>query len=192
MEAYKVLKAIIKPIFVVLFRPTIINAGNIFNEGGIIFAGNHKMALDPLMVALSTKRIVRFLAKKETHEGFTRIFFKALKTIPVDRRNKDKSAINKAMKVLNDGEVISLFPEGTRNKTNDILLPFKFGAVSLAKKNNSPIIPFAITGEYKLFRKGIKIEFDTPIYVSSDMDLEEANQNLKNAVENLIKRNSTK
>jgi len=192
VEAYKVLKAIIKPIFVVLFRPTIINAGNIFNEGGIIFAGNHKMALDPLMVALSTKRIVRFLAKKETHEGFTRIFFKALKTIPVDRRNKDKSAINKAMKVLNDGEVISLFPEGTRNKTNDILLPFKFGAVSLAKKNNSPIIPFAITGEYKLFRKGIKIEFDTPIYVSSDMDLEEANQNLKNAVENLIKRNSTK
>ena len=97
-------------------------------------------------------------------------------------------AVDTAIKILKDNGVISLFPEGTRNKTNKILLPFKFGAVSMAQKTKSPIVPFAITGDYKLFRKGIKIEFGEPIDISK-MELQEANEYLMQKVEELIKKN---
>lgn len=54
--------------------------------------------------------------------------------IPVNRKEKDPTATLKAINVLNNGGAIGIFPEGTRNKTNELLLPFKFGAVSLAQK----------------------------------------------------------
>lgn len=188
MDSYKTLKFVLKPIFKILYRPTIINKEQIPKENAFIFAGNHKNALDPALVALSTKRTVRFLAKKELLEGKTKLFFKAVKAIPVDRSKANKEAINTAIEVLNNGDIISLFPEGTRNKTNKVLLPFKFGAVSMAKKTKSPIVPFAITGDYKLFRKGIKIEFGEPIDISK-MELQEANEYLMQKVEELIKKN---
>lgn len=188
MDSYKTLKFVLKPIFKILYRPTIINKEQIPKEKAFIFAGNHKNALDPALVALSTKRTVRFLAKKELLEGKTKLFFKAIKAIPVDRSKANKEAINTAIEVLNNGDIISLFPEGTRNKTNKILLPFKFGAVSMAQKTKSPIVPFAITGDYKLFRKGIKIEFGEPIDISK-MELQEANEYLMQKVEELIKKN---
>ena len=181
MDSYKTLKFI-------LYRPTIINKEKIPAEKAFIFAGNHKNALDPALVALSTKRTVRFLAKKELLEGKTKLFFKAIKAIPVDRKHTSVSAVDTAIKILKDNGVISLFPEGTRNKTNKILLPFKFGAVSMAKKTKSPIVPFAITGDYKLFRKGIKIEFGEQIDISK-MELQEANEYLMQKVEELIKKN---
>ena len=58
----------------------------------------------------------------------------------------------------------------------------------MAKKTKSPIVPFAITGDYKLFRKGIKIEFGEPIDISK-MELQEANEYLMQKVEELIKKN---
>lgn len=188
MDSYKTLKFVLKPIFKILYRPTIIHKEKIPTEKAFIFAGNHKNALDPALVALSTKRTVRFLAKKELLEGKTKLFFKAIKAIPVDRSKANKEAINTAIEVLNNGDIISLFPEGTRNKTNKILLPFKFGAVSMAQKTKSPIVPFAITGDYKLFRKGIQIEFGEPIDISK-MELQEANEYLMQKVEELIKKN---
>lgn len=187
MNAYKIIKFFLKPIFKILYRPTTLNIENIPNENAFIFAGNHKNALDPLLIALSTKRTVSFFAKKELLEGKTKLFFKALKAIPIDRTKKNQMATDTAIQILKNGEIISLFPEGTRNKTNNILLPFKFGAVSMAKKTNSPIVPFAITGEYKAFHKSIKIEFGEPIYVR-DMELPQANEYLMKTVEDLIKK----
>lgn len=184
-KGYKIIKGILSPIFKVLYRPTIINDINIPSSGPAILAGNHKKAVDPALVVISTKRMVRFLAKKELHQGWTRGFFKTMGTIPVDRSKKDVNATDFAIKSLQNGDLISIFPEGTRNKTKEVLLPFKFGAVSFAKKTNSPIIPFAITGEYKVFRKKIKIEFGKPIYVTN-MELKEANIYLANEIKNLI------
>lgn len=188
MNSYKIIKFFLKPIFKILYRPTILNIENIPDEIAFIFAGNHKNAFDPLLVSLSTKRTVRFLAKKELLEGKARLFFKALKVIPIDRTKKNKEATNTAIEILKSGGIISLFPEGTRNKTNNILLPFKFGAVSMAQKTNVPIVPFAITGEYKAFRKGIRIEFGEPFLVG-DMELPQANAYLMKKVEDLIRKN---
>ena len=70
---------------------------------------------------------------------------------------------------------------------NNILLPLKFGAVSLAKKTNSYIIPYAITGEYKFHSKNLTIRIGKPFKVTDD--LEKSNNQLKQEIINLIKKN---
>ena len=78
-----------------------------------------------------------------------------------------------------------IFPEGTINRTEDIILPFKIGAVKACSETNTKLVPFVITGNYKLFRKGIKIEFLEPMIISND--LEKANQELMNKISDKLK-----
>ena len=90
-----------------------------------------------------------------------------------------------AIDVLNDGGAIGIFPEGTRNKTDKFLLPFKFGAVSMAKKTGAKIVPFGISGDYNFRSKNLKIYFGEPFSVD-DLDLEKANEILANKIGELI------
>ena len=95
--------------------------------------------------------------------------------------------IEEAEKILNNGGTIGIFPEGTRNKTQNNLLEFRKGAVRIAKSTNTPILPFAIKGEYKLFRKSITLEFGNPIDVNK-MEIEEGNEYLRNEVLKLYRK----
>ena len=88
------------------------------------------------------------------------------------------------IKLLNEGFVLGIFPEGTRNRTSELLLPFKYGAVSLAFKTGAYIVPAGITGKYK-FRGKIKVKYGKPFKVSND--LESANVKLKEEITKLIK-----
>lgn len=112
-------------------------------------------------------------------------FFKATGCISVDRENHDQKAKSQALDILKKGGAIGLFPEGTRNKTDKKLLPFKFGAVSMAKKTDSYLIPFAIVGDYRFRSKNLTIKYGKPFKVGN-MQLEEANQKLYQTVEKLI------
>lgn len=124
------------------------------------------------------------MAKKEYFDNvFTRWFFKGVGCIPVDRSSKDKRAVDSALSVLKDGGAIGIFPEGTRNRTNNKLLPFKFGAVSLALKSDSYIIPFGISGKYKI-NGGLTVRFGKPFKVSSD--LEASNKRLYDEILSLM------
>ena len=115
-------------------------------------------------------------------------FFKAAGCISVDRSIHDENAKSAALDVLKEGKAIGLFPEGTRNKTDKFLLPFKFGAVSMAKKTDATIVPFGITGDYKFRSKNLTVRFGEPFKVG-DMTLEEANKKLEEVVGNLMKEN---
>ena len=127
------------------------------------------------------------MAKKEYFDNKkVAWFFKSAGCIPVDRAKKDPNATNNALEVLNNDGAIGIFPEGTRNRTKELLLPFKFGAVSMAKKTDSYIIPFAITGDYKFRSKNLKITYGKPFKVG-DMELEEANEKLYKEVKKLLK-----
>jgi 1-acyl-sn-glycerol-3-phosphate acyltransferase len=124
------------------------------------------------------------LAKKDLHDGKFGFFFRAVGTIPVDLKSTtNKAASNTAVEKLKEGNLINLSPEAKRNYTNELLLPFKYGAVSMAKKTNSIIVPYSITGEYKLFSNNLKIVFGKPIDVS-DINIEKANEKLFNAIKN--------
>lgn len=189
---YKILRFVFSPIFKIIYRPQIINSKYIPNDGAAIIAGNHKHALDPILVDICTKRIVFTLAKKDLHDGKFGFLFKAVGTIPVDlHASSNKEASKAAIAKLNNGNLINISPEAKRNYTKELLLPFKYGAVSMSKKTGCPIIPYSITGDYKLFSKNLKIEFGKPLYINN-YDIEDANQVLYNSVKELLIKNIKK
>lgn len=189
---YKIFRIIFLPLFKFIYKPQIINKNYIPTDGAAIIAGNHKHALDPILVDICTKRMVFTLAKKDLHDGKFGFFFRAVGTIPVDLKSTtNKSASNTAVEKLKEGKLINLSPEAKRNYTEELLLPFKYGAVSMAKKTNSVIIPYSITGDYKLFSKNLKIVFGKPIDVSK-LEIEKANEKLFNTIKRLLKENMDK
>lgn len=183
---YRILRPMDK-IFMKLFRPTYIGLENIPVDGGLILAGNHTSYLDPLLLMSSTKRCIHFLSKIELYKGIKKYFFKNVGIIPVDRKKKNPEAINLANKYLLDNKVIGIFPEGTINRTEDIIMPFKYGAVKMAKDTNSYIVPFAISNKYKFLRKSVIISFGKPYKVTGDIEKE--NKKLENKVIELLRSN---
>ena len=174
------------------YRPTIIGKENIPKKGAFVICGNHKHTHDQMNVMIVTNRIIHYMAKEEYFEGKYAWFFKLVGCIKVDRRIHDEVAKSKALNYLKKGEPIGIFPEGTRNKTLGTpeeveLLPFKYGAVSLAKKAGCPIIPFGIRGNYTGKKGRLVCVIGEPFSVN-DMDLEEANNKLREEISKLMKK----
>lgn len=184
---YKIVKTIYSILLNVIFRPTVIGKENIPKDGALIFAGNHKHAVDPVMVMANTNRIVHYMAKEELFKGLHGIIFEQMGLIKVYRGKSNPQAVIEAENILNNGGTIGIFPEGTRNKGKEELLKFRHGTVKIAQKTNTPILPFAIRNKYKIFRKSVVIEFGKPIDVNG-MEIEEANSYLKNQVLNLLRK----
>jgi len=177
-KGYIFLKTILKYPFKIWYNPKIIGKENIPTTGAIIICANHKHMMDQCPILISTKRMVHYLAKKEYFDGKFAWFFKMSGCISVNRSIKDTKASNKAIELLNQGHAIGLFPEGTRNRTKEKLLPFKYGAVSMAKKTNASIVPVGISGDYKFRSKNLTIKIGKPFKINN-MTLEEANNKLK-------------
>lgn len=187
MRGFRFLRFILAPIFKLYYNPTIIGKENIPKEGSILIVGNHKHLMDQCLAIISTKRVIHYMAKKEYFDGKFAWFFKLAGCIPVDRSKKDENAKNSGLEVLRNGEVLGLFPEGTRNRTENFLLPFKFGAVSMANKTDSYLVPFGITGDYKFRSKNLTIRFGKPFKACDD--LEKANKKLEEEVTKLMRQN---
>lgn len=177
---YRVVRGPLTAFFKAVYKPTIVGKRYIPEEGRIILAGNHTNYFDCILVASATKRCVHYLAKDELMKGPLKIVFKGLGIIPVNRRTKDKAAFESAVKTLSEEKVIGIFPEGTINRTDDIIMPFKYGAVKMSRDADCKIVPFAITGKYKPFERSIKLTFFEPI--DPIENLEEANRKLMNIV----------
>lgn len=183
---YRTLKFIGKPLFWLLFHPTIKGVENIPKDKPVILAGNHTSNLDAIFMLYAPHGIVHMMAKKELfNTKFKNAYFKSMGCISVDRTIHDKDAKSSAIKILQDGGIVGIFPEGTTNKTNKIILPFKFGAVSIANKSDAYLVPFSITGKY--FKRNITICYGEAYKVSSDLESE--NKKLENKVILLLKEN---
>ena len=187
---YRLLQPVTAVLIKLVYQPKIINKEVIPKEGAIILAGNHKMAFDPVLVSCGTKRTIHFMAKDVFFKGFRGFLFRSAGTLPVHVGKVHKDSFKSAIDILNQGKPIGVFPEGTRNYTQKPLLPFKRGAVTLAKETNTNIISFAIRGRYLPFH-GLAIEFGEPIDVTN-MELQEANQVLEEKVRELLLKNSSK
>ena len=104
--------------------------------------------------------------------------------IPVDRKIHDATVMPAVNKVLSEGGMVGIFPEGTINRTDDIIMPFKKGAVRMSLENNCKILPFAINGKYK--RGKLKIKFGDA-YFPETKDIEKETKLLEQKVIKLIK-----
>lgn len=185
---YTILRTLLKYPFKLWYNPKIIGASNIPKKGALIICANHKHVMDQCPILISTKRMVHYMAKKEYFDSKFAWFFKMAGCISVDRSIKDTAAKNQALELLNQGYAVGLFPEGTRNKTKEFLLPFKYGAVSMAKKTSAYILPVGITGEYKFRSKDLTIRIGKPFKINN-MELDEANDKLKKEISTLMKQN---
>ncbi len=265
MYGFRFLKGVLGIFFKFYYNPTIIGKENIPEDGAVLIVGNHIHLMDQCLPIMATKRPVHYMAKKEYFDDKkVAWFFKMAGCIPVDRSKKDQKASDTAIEVLNEKNVLGLFPEGTRNALkeekiielykncpekygdykkfkkqakkqrtsqinyleelvkdkkiteeeyadnilcadtyllklvkkkiitkkeydNTILLPFKFGAVSMAKKTDAYLVPFGISGKYKFKSKELIVRIGKPFKVSGDLEV--ANNKLRKAVCDLIKDN---
>ncbi len=129
---------------------------NIPESGAYILAANHFQYFDPLLVGLGIKgRQIHFMTKKEMFEKPLMAWFLTnLNAFPVDREAMDLKSLRHAMKVLESGKILGIFPEGTRSKTGEIG-DAKRGIITIAIKTKSDILPAALYNEDN-FKKGSK------------------------------------
>ena len=100
------------------------------------------------------RRKIFFLGKKEWFSSkFKSWFFRKLGGIPVDREKADITSLKNCLKTLKNGKTLVVFPEGTRNKTEEDLLPLKGGAAMLAYMSKVKIVPVAMSKRFRPFRK---------------------------------------
>lgn len=165
---YDFLKLIILVFVKLVFCLEIYGQSNIPKKGGAIIASNHISLLDPPVIGVSMQRYVHFMAKEELfkYPGFNWIITQ-LKAFPVRRGMADRTAIRTAINLLESGEVVGLFPEGTRSKTGVLGKP-EPGLAMIAVKTGTPIIPTAIIGTADFSKKLLpkfKVKFGKPIEV---------------------------
>ncbi len=138
----------------ILFPATFHHLENAQQSAPCIMISNHNSMLDPVYLAMANKRYhVRFLGKKElVNNPVCKWFFKLLDMIPVDRHNTDMTAIRTCMKVLKDGHVLGVFPEGTRHK-DGVMEELESGIALIALRSKATILPVYLSDKPKLFRR---------------------------------------
>ncbi|MET7505462.1 lysophospholipid acyltransferase family protein [Streptomyces microflavus] len=162
---YYVLKyVVLGPLLRVLFRPRIEGLENIPEEGAAIVAGNHLSFSDHFLMPAIIKRRITFLAKAEYFTGpgikgrLTAAFFHSAGQIPVDRSGKDagQAAIREGLGVLSKGELLGIYPEGTRSHDGR-LYKGKVGVAVMAISAGVPVIPCAMLGTFEIQPPGQKL-----------------------------------
>ncbi|MDO8949717.1 MAG: lysophospholipid acyltransferase family protein [Actinomycetota bacterium] len=158
------------PLFMAAFRVRLIGRENIPTSGGAILAGNHVSYMDPVLLWEFAPRPTHFMAKSELFRGFPGWVLNNAYAFPVVRGSADRTAIATATKLLEDGELVGIFPEGTRS--SDGSPGEAHGGVSfIAMRAGVPVIPVAFIGTDKVLPRGQKfihparvtIKFGAPI-----------------------------
>jgi 1-acyl-sn-glycerol-3-phosphate acyltransferase len=153
---YRTLRAIVLPIARVVFRIRFTGLDRVPSAGPYVLAPSHRSLLDVPFAGFVAKRRVRFMAKKELFEKrFPAWFFTALGGFAVERGATDRAALRAAEAILEGGEPLALFPEGTRNRGSE-LGPLFHGAAFLAARCQVPIVPVGIGGSEQILPSGTR------------------------------------
>ncbi len=185
---YKLVAPLLGALFVLYYSPKVFGKGNIPKKGAVLVCGNHKHVLDQCLAAITTTRPINYMAKAEYFKGPFAWFFKLVGCICVNRNGHDDEAKALANSILANGGALGIFPEGTRNKTNELIGPFKYGAASFACKNEAMIVPVAVTGEYKFRSKTLCSRIGKP-FPTKGLTVEQVNTKLRSEIVALMKEN---
>ncbi|WP_158276891.1 MULTISPECIES: 1-acyl-sn-glycerol-3-phosphate acyltransferase [Solirubrobacterales] len=153
---YWIVRALFQPFFHLYFRLSRVGREHVPQEGPVIFAANHRSFLDPFIIATLARRPIYFVAKKELFEKrLTAWFLNSLGAFPVDRGNGDGDAMATARAILERGDGVLIFPEGTRVRPGTLGAPRR-GVGRLALETGAPVVPVAIIGT-ETIRRGWRI-----------------------------------
>jgi 1-acyl-sn-glycerol-3-phosphate acyltransferase len=150
---YWILKVILTPILRLLFRPWVEGLDNVPEEGPAIFASNHVSFSDSIFLPLVVPRRITFLAKSDYFTGrslkgrMKASFMRAVGQVPVDRSGgrAAQAALDTARRILSEGELLAIYPEGTRSP-DARLYRGKTGVARMALESHVKVIPVAMIG----------------------------------------------
>lgn len=158
---YSFARAVLIPIFLFLYNYRVTGRENVPKDGAYIVCANHATLIDPIFVGISIPHRMHFMAKAELFKNsFLRALMNGLGAFPIKRGEADIKSIKTSLKILSSGKVLALFPEGTRNKTDEVLA--EPGIALLAIKSKVPVVPVAIKSNYKFFKR-TKVIIGKPI-----------------------------
>lgn len=153
---YWTLRVTLQPVFHVYFRLSRYGREHVPREGPVIFASNHRSFLDPLVIGTLTRRPIYYVAKKEHFLSPVRgTLMSMLGAFPVDRGAGDTQAMETARAILERGDCMCIFPEGTRTRPGP-LGPAHRGVGRLALQTGAPVVPVAVIGT-EAVRRGWRI-----------------------------------
>lgn len=188
MILYKVVRAIFKFYFYAFNRLIIKGKEREIMEGPVVVFGNHYSNLDVFLLTVAFRRQIRFMGKHTLFNPFLGPLARAFGAFPIDRTRVDLTAMKTALRILKNGEVLGIFPEGTRIKGDKISDP-KGGIAMFAWKTQSPVLPVHV--EYRRrfhFLNHIEVTIGEPI-PASELGIEKGTpEEYKAASERLIDR----
>ncbi|MEU7424634.1 lysophospholipid acyltransferase family protein [Streptomyces sp. NPDC040750] len=170
---YHLLKyVLLGPLLRLVFRPRIEGLENVPAEGAAIVAGNHLSFSDHFLMPAILKRRITFLAKAEYFTGpglkgrLTAFFFRSAGQIPVDRSGKEagQAAIREGLGVLGKGELLGIYPEGTRSHDGR-LYKGKVGVAVMALRAGVPVVPCAMIGTFEAQPPGRRLPRIHPVAI---------------------------
>lgn len=192
MTFYSFARSVVNAIYRPLYRIEVQGVENLPKEGGVLLCSNHIHNFDPIVVGISVKRPVYFMAKEELFTvPILGKMVPHLNAFPVKRGMSDREALRKGLTILKEGKVLGLFPEGTRSKTGELGEGLA-GAGFFATRSDAKIVPCAVIGPYQAFRK-LKVIIGEPIDFTEIRDskkgAEEATKLIMSEIKKLIDRN---
>jgi 1-acyl-sn-glycerol-3-phosphate acyltransferase len=189
-RTYSAIAALSWPILHGLYRLHARGRENLPREGGFVLACNHVSSFDPwpLGLPLWPRRFLRFMAKSELYWFPLTLVLNGAGAFPVRRGQADIEAIETAVRLAREGNVVAMFPEGTRRQKG---LVKKFqprprtGAARIALEAGVPLVPAAVKGTDRLLRLGpIRVAYGTPVDIDG-LDAQHATDRLMDAIEEL-------
>ncbi|HWC27874.1 MAG TPA: 1-acyl-sn-glycerol-3-phosphate acyltransferase [Solirubrobacteraceae bacterium] len=153
---YWLARAVLQPFFLVYFRMKRIGMEHVPADGPLIIASNHRSFMDPWVIGMLLRRPIYYVAKTELFRNpVTAWLLNSLGAFPVDRGHGDRDAMDAARRILERGDVVVIFPEGTRTRPGP-LGPPKRGVGRLALETGAPVVPVALIGT-EAVRRGWRI-----------------------------------
>jgi len=152
MSLYSFTKSTLRPLTRMAFAARVTGTQNVPRDGGLVVAANHRSYLDPPLLGTWFPRTVHFMAKRELFKIFgLGPIIRAVHAFPVDRDHADVASIRQALRILKRGDVVGIFPEGTRNIAGEAQA--RGGAVLLAATAHCPIVPVALVNTQYAVRR---------------------------------------
>jgi 1-acyl-sn-glycerol-3-phosphate acyltransferase len=186
---YRAIRAFFWLVFHTIGPLRVLGAENVPRKGAAIIVCNHLSMVDPFVVGFAAHRMVNFMAKEELFRvpvvGF---LIRKVGAFPVDRARRDPASMRVALMVLKEGELLGMFPEGTRSTTGE-MLEMRTGALRLASRTRTTIIPAAVINTDHALPPGhfirparIAVRFGAPLELTALYDRPKDETAMQNAL----------
>jgi 1-acyl-sn-glycerol-3-phosphate acyltransferase len=199
---YKLTRLIARLATTLLFDLKVYGTENVPRTGGLLLVSNHQSNLDPVLLGVQLPRALSYMAKSELF-NVNPLFawlIRSLGAFPVRQGSADVGAVKEAIARLQEGDVLNVYPEGSRTEDGEIA-PMEKGIGLVIRRAKVPVVPVAIDGSYDAWRKGrqlfrrwpIRLQYGPPMdlgHLKGEEIVQRVDQTLRRMFEELRSKRS--